>query len=197
MKKLILASLLVSSTLSASILYPTDVKPVYLTPDSKDIAGKLLPTNGIDVIEESGDKVKFSLRGFVNPAASNVIYYSNGERIIALSFAKTKTPKYEIIKKGETGKWDEVKVIAYTTKDNLEKDLKPMLDRAKQTYQESCSICHHLHKESQYNPNQWPSLFKSMLSRTPIDKKDEWLIIQYLQKASKGDIKWKPIEENF
>lgn len=137
MKKLILASLLVSSTLSASMLYPTDVKPVYLAPDSKDIAGKLLPTNGIDVIEESGDKIKFSLKGFVNPAASNVIYYSNGERIIALSFAKTKTPKYEIIKKGETGKWDEVKVIAYTTKDNLEKDLKPMLDRAKQTYQES------------------------------------------------------------
>ncbi|MBO7154516.1 MAG: hypothetical protein J6V67_01325 [Campylobacter sp.] len=80
-----------------------------------------MPTNGIDVIEESGDKIKFSLRGFVNPTASNVIYYSNGERIIALSFAKTKTPKYEIIKKGETGKWDEVKVIAYTTKDNLEK----------------------------------------------------------------------------
>ncbi|WP_086233546.1 hypothetical protein [Campylobacter devanensis] len=72
-----------------------------------------------------------------------------------------------------------------------------MLDRAKQTYQESCSICHHLHKESQYNPNQWPSLFKSMLSRTPINQKDEWLIIQYLHKASKGDIKLKPIEENF
>lgn len=189
MKKLILASLLASSTLSASILYPTDVKPVYLTPDSKDIAGKLLPTNGIDVIEESGDKIKFSLRGFVNPAASNVIYYSNGERIIALSFAKTKTPKYDIITKGEAGKWDEIKVTAYTTKDNLEKELKPMMDRAKQIYQENCSICHHLHKESQYNPNQWPSLFKSMLSRTPIDKKDEWLIIQYLQKASQGDVK--------
>jgi trimethylamine-N-oxide reductase cytochrome c-type subunit TorC len=36
-----------------------------------------------------------------------------------------------------------------------------------------------------------------MLSRTPIDKKDEWLIIQYLQKASQGDVKWKQIEENF
>ena len=73
--------------------------------------------------------------------------------------------------------------------DNLEKELKTMMDRAKQIYQENCSICHHLHKESQYNPNQWPSLFKSMLSRTPIDKKDEWLIIQYLQKASQGDVK--------
>ncbi len=100
------------------------------------------------------------------------------------------------VKANDSGKWDEVKVIAYTIKDNLEKDLKPMLDRAKQTYQESCSICHHLHKESQYNSNQWPSLFKSMLSRTPIDKKDELLIIQYLQKVSKGDIKLKPIEEN-
>ncbi|WP_293651539.1 hypothetical protein [uncultured Campylobacter sp.] len=91
------------------------------------------------------------------------------------------------VKANDSGKWDEV--IAYTAKDNLEKVLKPMLDRAKQTYQESCSICHHLHKESQYNPNQWPSLFKSMLSRASIDKKDELLIIQYLQKASKGDIK--------
>ena len=189
MKKLILAGLLISSALNASTLYPTDVKSVYLTQDSKDVAGKLLPTNAIEVLEQSAGKIKFSLKGYVNPAAPNVIYYSNQDRIIALSFAKTKTPKYEIIKKGETGKWDEVKVIAYTTKDNLEKDLKPMMDRAKQTYQESCSICHHLHKESQYNPNQWPSLFKSMLSRTPIDKKDEWLIIQYLQKASKGDIK--------
>ena len=111
MKKLILTGLFISSTLSASVLYPTDVKPVYLTPDSKDVAGKLLPTNGIDVISESGDKIKFSLRGFVNPAASNVVYYSNGDRIIALSFAKTKTPKYDIITKGEGGKWDEVKRV--------------------------------------------------------------------------------------
>ncbi|WP_141082229.1 hypothetical protein [Campylobacter sp. P0103] len=33
------------------------------------------------------------------------------------------------VKANDSGKWDEV--IAYTAKDNLEKDLKPMLDRAK------------------------------------------------------------------
>lgn len=189
MKKLILAGLLISSAFSASILYPTDVKSVYLTKDSKDVAGKLLPTNAIEVLEKSNGKIKFALSGYVNPAAPNVIYYSNGERIIALSFAKTKTPKYEILQKKVDGKWDKVEVEAYTTDSELTSELAPIMAKAKQTYQESCSICHHLHKESQYNPNQWPSLFKSMLSRTPIDKKDEWTIIQYLQKASKGDIK--------
>ncbi|ARR01407.1 cytochrome C [Campylobacter porcelli] len=189
MSKIILVSLILAGCLNAKILYSTTVKSVYLDDNSKDVAGKLLPTNAIEILQKSGDRVKFALKGYVNPSSPNVIYYSNGDRIIALSFAKTKTPKYEIIQKAKDGKFDEVRVVAYTTDDELENELKPMIYRAKQTYQESCSICHQLHKESQYNPNQWPSLFRSMLSRTPIDKKDEWLIIQYLQKASKGDIK--------
>ncbi|WP_141081263.1 hypothetical protein [Campylobacter devanensis] len=48
------------------------------------------------------------------------------------------------VKTNNSGKWDEIKVIAYTIKDNLEKVLKLMLDRAKQTYQEavqSAIIC--------------------------------------------------------
>lgn len=33
--------------------------------------------------------------------------------------------------------------------------------------------------------NQWPSMFKSMAMRTGIDKKDYYLVIEYLQKHTK------------
>ncbi|ALV23634.1 molybdopterin-containing oxidoreductase II, DMSO/TMAO/BSO reductase family, monoheme c-type cytochrome [Campylobacter iguaniorum] len=188
MKKFVLASLLVASSLMAS-QYATTVKPVYLDANSKSVAGKLLPTNAIDVLEEKNGMVKFSIKGYQNPAVSNVIYYSDGQRIISLAFAKTKAPKFELIKKGENGSWDEVKVEAYTTSGDFTSDLNTLFETSKKQYQENCSVCHALHKESQYTANQWPSLLKSMISRTPIDKKDEWTIIEYLQKHAKDTTK--------
>lgn len=183
MKKLILASLVLSTCLFAKdVFYSTVVKPVYLDETSKVIAGKLLPTNAIEILDRVGNRVKFSIEGYQNPAVSNVIYFSSGQRILSLAFAKTKSPKFEIIKNGENGEWNKVKVVAYTDDGDFTKNLDENFAKSKKLYTENCSICHALHKPSEFQPNQWPALFKSMLSRTPIDKKDEWSIIQYLQK---------------
>jgi trimethylamine-N-oxide reductase cytochrome c-type subunit TorC len=43
-------------------------------------------------------------------------------------------------------------------------------------------MCHSLHEVNHYTANQWPSLFQSMISRTPIENDDVWMITQYLQK---------------
>lgn len=188
MKKIVLVSLFIASSLMAS-QYATTVKPVYLDANSKSVAGKLLPTNAIEVLEEKNGIVKFSIKGYQNPAVSNVIYYSNAQRIIALAFAKTKAPKFELIKKGQNGSWDEVKAVAYTTSGDFTSDLNALFETSKKQYQENCSVCHALHKESGYMANQWPTLFKSMILRTPIDKKDEWTIIEYLQKHAKDTTK--------
>ena len=45
-------------------------------------------------------------------------------------------------------------------------------------------MCHALHNINEYNANQWPSILKSMLSRTVMDKKDRFLVSQYLQKTT-------------
>ncbi|CUU70642.1 putative cytochrome C-type heme-binding periplasmic protein [Campylobacter hyointestinalis subsp. hyointestinalis] len=188
MKKIIFTSLLLGSCVFGEV-YSTAVKPVYLDKTSNIVAGKLLPTNGIEILEEKDGFVKFSIKGYQNPAVPNIVYYSNNQRILSLAFAKTKTPKFKIIKEGKNGQWNEVKVNAYTTSGEFENGLEPMMKKASELYTTNCSICHALHKVEQYNANQWPSLFKSMLSRTPIDKKDEWLVIQYLQKNAKDSTK--------
>lgn len=189
MKKALFMGLLFCGYAFGEVVYSNAVKPVYLDKNSSIIAGKLLPTNSVEILEQKDGFIKFSLRGYQNPAVPNVVYYSNNQRILSLAFAKTKVPKFEIIKEGKNGQWNEVKVDAYTTSGEFENNLEPMMKKASELYTTNCSVCHALHKIDRYSANQWPSLFKSMLSRTPIDKKDEWLVIQYLQKNAKDSIK--------
>lgn len=185
MKKIILTCFMLTECLFADVMYPTTVKEVYLDNVSNKAAGKLLPTNAIEVLENSNGKIKFSVSGYQNPSVPNVVYFSNGQRIITLAFAKTKAPNFEIIKKGEGENWNEVKVTAYTTDSDLTENLNELNAKAKKLYEENCSVCHSLHKVDEYTANQWPSLIKSMVSRTPIEKKDMWSVIEYLQKNAK------------
>lgn len=167
---------------SGEMVYSTKVKSVYLDEVKSKVAGRLLPTNKIEILEKNGDLVKFKIQGYQNPAAKNVVYYSDGSRILALAFAKTATPDIEVEKLGKDGGWNEVSVVAYTIDGDFVTDVNPLFEKAKASYNENCSMCHALHDVNQYNANQWPSLFKSMAGRTPIHKDDYWSIIQYLQK---------------
>ena len=44
--------------------------------------------------------MKISVKGYQNPAVSNVVYFSDSERVIAVAFAKTATPDIKVVKKG-------------------------------------------------------------------------------------------------
>ena len=176
--------MLACSLFASGDVYTEDVKPLFMDATSNKSIGRLLPTNAVKIIEESGNRVKITIRGFKNPAVNDVVYYSDSERVIAAAFAKTAKIDYKMIEKGENGKWDKVEVSVYADKGGFENELAPMFARADQLYKDNCGICHTAHATDHYKANQWPSLVKSMLSRTAIDKKDEWLITQYLQKHS-------------
>lgn len=170
------------------MLYPTKVKSVYLNTLDTKTAGKLMPTTQIKILEKSDKYVKFELKGYQNPNVQNVIYYIDGQRIISLAFAKTAQPKIKIEKHGENGAWNQVSVEAYTEDSDFVTDINDIYVKAEATYKQSCSVCHPLHAVNSYKANQWPSLFKSMVSRTSIDKDDVYTVIQYLQKHA-SDIK--------
>lgn len=191
-KKLSLAALacvgLASALNAQQDAYTDVVKPVYESSSSSKIIGKLLPTNKFKILSIEGDKIKAEIIGYENPAAKGVIYAANNARVIALAFAKTAKPEISLIKKGANGEWDLVKASFYTTASDTHDKLAPMMQRADKLYSENCGICHALPVKSHFSANQWPAIFKSMLSRTAIDKKDEWLVIEYLQKNSK-DVK--------
>ncbi|MDL0089075.1 cytochrome C [Campylobacter gastrosuis] len=185
MKKVLLASLFASLIYANGEVYSDIVKPVFADENAKSSIGRLLPTNGVKILEKSGKKLKIQVQGYLNPAAPNVLYYSDKDRIFTLAFAKTANFKTELVKKGENGKWDLVKTSVWVDDGDFYDDVKPLFARAAEIYQNSCGVCHSLHQPNQYNANQWPNLLKSMLSRTAIEKKDEWLITEYLQKHAK------------
>ncbi|CAD7288842.1 Cytochrome c-type protein TorC [Campylobacter majalis] len=188
MKKILFSAVLACSLFGGELVYSGVVKPVFLDANTDKSVGRLLPTNGVEIVGVEGNRAKILVKGYQNPASPNVIYYHSSERVIAVAFAKTATPDIKLIKKGENGKWDEVETILYAQNDGFTKDLKSLFTKAKTMYADSCGVCHKLHDENHYKANQWPSLFKSMLSRTAIQKEDEWLVTQYLQKHS-SDVK--------
>lgn len=181
-KKIMVTAVVASTVFAGDISYATQEKPVYLDADSKKVSGKLLPTNAIEVLEEVGDRIKFKIEGYQHPDTGNVIYFTNKARIFSLAFSRTSEPELKIVDDSVGEGWNIVSVEAYTTKGNLEDELDPMFERASELYSNNCSMCHSLHAVDHYNANQWPSTFKSMLDRTPIQKKDVWLVTQYLQK---------------
>ncbi|AQW86736.1 molybdopterin-containing oxidoreductase II, DMSO/TMAO/BSO reductase family, monoheme c-type cytochrome [Campylobacter pinnipediorum subsp. caledonicus] len=182
MKKLLLSSLLICFSYANSEVYTDVVKPVFADTKATKSIGRLLPTNGVKILEKNKDILKLEVQGYQNPDVKNVIYFNNSERIFTLALSKTAKIDIKVIEEGKNGKWNLVKTEVFAKDGGFSSDLQPIFNKAKNIYENNCGTCHSLHKPTSYKANQWPSLLKSMLSRTAIDKKDEWLVIQYLQK---------------
>ncbi|MGH2306121.1 cytochrome c3 family protein [Campylobacter taeniopygiae] len=191
MKKILISLLIPTIFLWAkNIAYSDEVVSLYLHKDDTRVIGKLLPTNAFEILKDQNEKVKIKINGYLNPKSPSVIYFNNSQRIIVAAFSKNVKLNFSQIKKGKNGKWDKVSLEIWADKREFSKDNKKMLSHAKELFSNNCGICHALHSEKEFTANAWPSVFKSMVNRTGIDKKDQWLIIEYLQKNAK-DFKTK------
>lgn len=168
---------------AAQIGFASEVKNVSLSDDLSAVAGKLLPTNEIEILEKKDGKIKFAIKGYQNPSAPNIIYFTPKARIIALSFAKNKAPEFEILEKKDG--FNIVRAVAYSDDKNIVDDVNKLFESAKTAYNENCGLCHALHNPSDYEANRLPALFNGMVGRTGIPKNQHWSVIQYLQKHSK------------
>lgn len=184
-KKLVALFVLVSFVFAKDIVYTDEVASLYLTKDDTKSVGRLLPTNPFEILKTDGNKVLIKITGYVNEKAPSVIYYNDTQRIMIAAFSKNTKLDFKNISKGKNGKWDKASIEVWTDKGNFVKDNKEMLTKAKELYVNNCGICHSVHKESEFSANSWPATFRSMVNRTGIDKKDQWLVIEYLQKNSK------------
>ena len=72
MKKILLSSFLACSLFAAGEVYSPSVKDVYVDATSQKSIGRLLPTNAVKILANEGDRVKISVKGYQNPAVSNV-----------------------------------------------------------------------------------------------------------------------------
>ena len=174
-----------------NLVYSDEVLSLYSYQNDKKISGRLLPTNAFEVLKEEGDKVFIKITGYVNPKAPSVIYYNDYQRIIVAAFSKNTKLDFSQKTASKSGKWDKVSLEIWADKKEFAKDNQAMLAKAKEQFTNNCGICHALHREKEFNANAWPAIFKSMADRTGIEKKDRWLVIEYLQKNAKDFKKGK------
>lgn len=192
MKKFFIMVLSCASLLFAkNIAYTDEVVSLYLSKDDTKVAGRLLPTNPFEVLKEDKDKVLIKINGYVNPKSPSVIYFNDYQRIIVAAFSKNTKLKFNQRIPGKNGKWEQVSLEIWADKKEFAKDDKQMLNRASELFANNCGICHALHSQKEFTANAWPAVFRSMADRTGIDKKDRWLVIEYLQKNSKDFKKGK------
>lgn len=185
MKFFISFFVLATCLLAKNIVYSDEVVSLYLNKDDTKIIGRLLPTNAFEILKSDEDKVLVKIDGYINPKAPSVIYFNDSQRIIVAAFSKNTKLNFSQKIKGKNSKWDKVSLEIWADKKDFAKDNKEMLNRAKDLFANNCGICHALHPEKEFNANAWPAVFRSMADRTGIDKKDRWLVIEYLQKNAK------------
>ena len=186
MKKIFISFVVLATCLWANnIAYTDEVVSLYLHKDDTKVVGKLLPTNPFKILKIDENKVLIEIDGYINPKASSVIYFNDSQRIIVAAFSKNTQLNFSQKIAGKDGKWDKVSLEIWADKKEFVKDNKEMLNRARELFVNNCGICHAIHKEKEFTVNAWPAIFRSMADRTGIDKKDRWLVIEYLQKNAK------------
>jgi len=188
-KSLLLGVTFLSVSLYASqTMYVSSVENLFEDADTTSRKGRLLPTSKVEVIDTIGAKVKVEIEGFRKAGVPNAIYYVKGQRILMAGLSKKNDFNIKKISssKDENGvEWEKVVLTAYTNKKNLVEDLETLYSKAESLYKNNCSICHPSHPIHEFTANQWPSMFKAMVNRTAISKKDGYLVTQYLQKHAK------------
>lgn len=178
----LLCSILSQSLFAGEIMYANSVKNVSTAVDSP-VNGRILPTSKVEILEKVGDKIKVQIEGFVKKGRENAIYFVPKKRILVAALKKGGGYKLKTV--SQDGDFEKVSFTAYTTNDNLTKDLPALYKKANRLFSENCGLCHALHPTTEFTANQWPSMIKAMKSRTPLTKDQVFLVTQYLQKHSK------------
>ncbi len=120
-----------------------------------------------------------------NFSYGRVCQFNDHQRILVVAFAKNTPLEFKSKETSKMGKWDKVRLEVWADKKDFVSSDEPLFSHAKELFTNNCGTCHALHATHEFNANAWPSIFKSMASRTGIDKKDHWLVIEYLQKNAK------------
>ncbi len=120
-----------------------------------------------------------------NFSYGRVCQFNDHQRILVVAFAKNTPLEFKSKEASKVGKWDKVRLEVWADKKDFVSSDAQLFSHAKELFTNNCGTCHALHATHEFNANAWPSIFKSMASRTGIDKKDHWLVIEYLQKNAK------------
>lgn len=181
---ILITPLLMISIAQAKTQYAETTLTAFSTVDSTKAIGKILPTTALEIIKEDNNKMIVKLTGWQLNGESQMIYYSEGQKIISALFSKNTNNKVDKLesKNLDGDIWEKVVITTLVPVIEFESNLDSLNKKAKDLYQTNCSSCHSLPEVDHFSPIQWPSTLKEMGERTSLSKDEIELITQFLQK---------------
>lgn len=192
MKKLLLLSVFFVTLCFAEnndVKYSSQVKSLYKDSTDSKVVGRLLPTAEVELLKKENNRVLLRIKGYRQPSNQSALYFVPNRRILNAGFSKNTGVVFERISVQQDAEskeeWEYASVELWSDDGGFVDDVNALYKQADEKYKESCSMCHALHPIKEYNANQWPSVVKSMKTRSGFDKDTEYLVAQYLQKNAK------------
>jgi trimethylamine-N-oxide reductase cytochrome c-type subunit TorC len=166
--------------------------PVYFDEKGEKEAGLLNPASMVKVLDQKGDMMQVEIDGWRKAKGfGRVIQEDFGMNIAVGSLLKEAALSDEIVVTGEkkvddlTGlPWEKVAATVWMKKEAMLNDVTPIWEKASESYNTNCSVCHTQPEEAHFDTNTWPGMFNGMLAFVNLDTDSEALVLKYLQKHS-------------
>lgn len=153
--------------------------------NGKDL-GFITVLTPIDVVKKQANKATIKIKGYRLENYPQMIVRDLKRKELYAEFKDEESSNkyFKTIKKHEDDYgeiWHEVEGVFTIDTKNIAKNPDKLKLKAKKTYEQSCSMCHHLPASNAYTVNQWPQQIESMMEQVTLEPKTKNLIIKYLQ----------------
>ncbi|RYA22205.1 hypothetical protein [Malaciobacter halophilus] len=153
--------------------------------NGKDI-GFITILTPVDIVKKQAGKVTIKVKGYRLENYPQMIVRDIKRKELYAEFKdeKSSNKSFKTVKEHEDDYgeiWHEVEGVFTIDSKYIAKDPANLKLKAKKTYEQSCSMCHHLPASNAYTVNQWPQQIESMMEQVTLDPHTKNLIIKYLQ----------------
>jgi trimethylamine-N-oxide reductase cytochrome c-type subunit TorC len=177
---------------SGTTYYSIRQLPVYEDQQLSVEAGQLNAVTPVKVVQVSGDSLQIEVEGWRRTKGfGRVINEQFGYNISSGFLSKAAAQNEQLISGAErkeddmTGlEWERVSTRLWMKAGSLAGSPEPIWAFARETYRESCSVCHTQPDENHFDANTWPGMFNGMLSFVNLDGDSQAVVLKYLQKHS-------------
>ncbi len=161
------------------------------------IIGSIKVSTAVKVVQEKPDSTEIELEMWRKNKGYGRVWYAHfGLNIVDAILEKevsrdnTRITVLETKTDDLTGlEWQKVTTTAWIKNDTLMGSIEPIWDIARNSYEQSCSVCHRQPSPSGHDANQWPGLFAGMVGFTSMDDDTSKLVLKYLQSHSSDFVK--------
>ncbi|RXJ95685.1 hypothetical protein CRV00_04375 [Malaciobacter molluscorum] len=153
--------------------------------NGKDL-GFITVLTPIDVVKKQANTATIKIKGYRLENYPQMIVRDLKRKELYVEFKDEESSNkyFKTIKEHEDDYgeiWHEVEGVFTIDIKNIAKNPDKLKLKAKKTYEQSCSMCHHLPASNAYTVNQWPQQIESMMEQVTLEPKTKNLIIKYLQ----------------